>query len=68
MAEYQEDGPHQDQLVRDMALKRAVEWADWPGCRANTVTDVAIVFEHYLTTGEVWALDEEEPIEHGTIE
>lgn len=65
MAEYQEDGPHQDQLVRDMALKRAVEWADWPGCRANTVADVALVFEHFLLTGEVLAPDIDTGIEHG---
>lgn len=66
MTDYQEDGPHQDQLVRDMALKRAVKWADWPGCRANTVTDVAIVFEHFLSTGETMAFDFESDIEHGT--
>lgn len=65
MSSYQDDGPHQDQLVRDMALKRAVRWANWPGCRASTVADTAIVFEHYLKTGEVFAEPEEDAIEHG---
>lgn len=41
----------QQGLRRKSALNAAVKWVDWPGAQASTVTDVAQVFEHYLTHG-----------------
>lgn len=61
-------GQAQKVLVRSMALRHAVRWVDWPGARAGTVTEAAIVFEDYLRTGRPWVLASMEPVPEENID
>lgn len=44
---------------REVALAQAVKWCTWDGCSADMVTTTAMMFEHYLDTGEAWPEEDE---------